>query len=393
MAPGGTHVFAHRALGPPWGPFSLCSSSILSGALTRRCRLAYDAVPTMASTSRRIASAPRLRHVFVAASLLVAQTLGAAPVSAQPKGAPAGASADAAAKKALDLFKKGQALYKANKFAEALPLFRESFALVPSPNSRILIARCLVGTGDFLAGYQEFDAVIADVDARQEAKYQQTRDAAVQERDELANTKLAIVTISVANAAPGTRVAIGDKDIPADTWGKPMPMMPGAVDVTLTTPPAPPQTQRVDLRAGEKRPIALDAAPGGAPPPPPPTTSSGGSRAVLRPIAYLAGGIGVAGFGVFGVFGGLASATYSDLESKCSGGEGSRVCPSDTQGQIDDGKMQKDVANIGLIVGAVGLAAGVTLFVLSIDRGPKKEAAVHVQPVVAPGYVGFQGAF
>lgn len=324
----------------------------------------------------------------------MAHALGAAPVSAQPKGAPsAAASADANVKKALDLFKKGQALYKANKFAEALPVFRESYALVPSPNSRILIARCLIGTGDLVAGYQELEALIADVDARQEAKYQQTRDAAAQERDELANTKLALVTISVANASAGTRVAIGDRDIPAETWGKPMPMMPGAVDVSVTTPPAPPLTQRVDLRAGEKRPLALDAAPSSAPPPPPPTTGSGGSRAVLRPIAYLAGGIGVAGFGVFGVFGGLASATYSDLESKCEGGEGSRVCPSNTQGQIDDGKLQKDVANIGLIVGAVGIAAGVTLFVLSIDRGPKKEAAVQMHPVVAPGYVGFQGAF
>ena len=58
--------------------------------------------------------------------------------------------------------------------------------------------------------------------------------------------------------------------------------------------------------------------------------------------------------------------------------------------------MQKDVANAGLVIGAVGLAAGVTLFVLSLDRGGAKKdeaPAPQVQPIAGPGYLGVQGTF
>ena len=338
--------------------------------------------------SRLLSSTLRPRHALLVATLIAAPALVAPDAVAQPAGA--AAPSDASTKKALDLFKKGQGLYKANKHAEALPLFRESYALVQSPNSRIYIARCLAATGEAVAAYEEFEALIADVDARNDPKYQDARTAAVAERDELAQNKLALVTITVNNPSPGTSVSIGGRDIPAETWGKPVAVAPGSVDVTITTPPGAPQTQRVDLTAGDKRPIALDAAPAAATPPPV-ASSSGSSRAMLRPAAYVAGGVGVVGMGLFAVFGGLANATYSDLEGKCQGSGGAKACPPDAQGQIDDGKMQKDVANAGLIIGAAGLATGVTLFVLSMDGGKKQES--QVQPVAGPGYLGVRGTF
>lgn len=342
-------------------------------------------------TARRSAPALRPRSATLAASLVALHFIVAVPASAQAQGAPPAAS-EANTKKAVELFKKGQALYKANKFAEALPLLRESFSLVPSPNSRFLIARCLAGTNDLIGAYLEFEAVIADIDARNEAKYQDTRGGAVQERDDVA-TKIALVTISVASPAANTVVSLGGKDIPRESWGKALPVLPGSVEVSLTTPPAPSRTQMLDLRAGEKRPVALDAAVKSGPDITPPPTTSGSSRGVLRPIAYLAGGVGVAGFVVFGVAGGMATSTYSDLDKKCSAGTGNRVCPTSTKAQIDDGKLQQDIANIGLVVGAVGLAAGVTLFVVSIDRSPKSDDAPKVQAVVGPSYLGMQGTF
>ena len=63
--------------------------------------------------------------------------------------------------------------------------------------------------------------------------------------------------------------------------------------------------------------------------------------------------------------------------------------------KIADGKLQKDLANAGLIIGAVGLAAGVTLFVVSLEPGKKKDEAPkpEVQAVVGPSYLGLQGSF
>lgn len=348
----------------------------------------------MAHTLRRFLSAPRYRIAILSASLAAAYALGAAPAFAQPKGAaPAAASSDANPKKALELFKKGQGLYKANKFAEALPLFRESYQLVASPNSRFYVARCLAGTGDNVGAYVEFEAVIADIDARAEAKYKDTRDVAAQERTDVA-AKIALLTVNVANAGADTRLSVAGVDIARDAWGKPIPLAPGAVEVVLTRPPAAPESQRLELRAGDKRPLELDAAIAAAPPPPPPPGAvSAGSRRVLRPIAYLAGGIGVAGMGVFAAFGVMANGTYSQLEKDCSKAGGTRVCPSTSQKQIDDGKLQKDIANIGLIAGAAGLATGVTLFILSRDSSPKTDEAPTVQPVVGPAYLGVQGSF
>lgn len=343
-------------------------------------------------TQRRPASLLRHRSATLAASLLALHVMAVTPAVAQAQGAPPAAPSEANTKKAVELFKKGQGLYKANKFAEALPILRESYGLVASPNSQIYIARCLAGTGDNVAAYLEFEALIADVDARKDPKYQQTRDSAVQERDEVA-AKIALVTVTVANPSPDTRVSVGSKDVPADRWGKPIPVQPGKIEVSLTAPPAPPQTQSVELTAGQKRAVALDAKPataGGSTPEP----SSGGARKILRPAAYVAGGIGVAGMGVFAVAGALANVTYGDLESKCSKGTGTKVCPGTTQSQIDEGKVQKDVANIGLIVGAVGLAAGVTLFIVSREPAKKDEAPKpEVQAVVGPSYLGVQGTF
>lgn len=314
------------------------------------------------------------------------------PVTAAALPAPgdAGAADAASTKKAVELFKKGQGLYKANKFADALPVLRESYQLVPSPNSQILIARCLAGSGDPVGAYLELEALIADVDKRGDPKYTPTRDAAVQERSDLAAKSLALVTVTVNNATADARVSVGLKEIPREQWGKATPVLPGSVEVTLTAPPAEPKRQTLQLTAGQKESVTLDAAPvtdAGKE-----TPSSGGGSRLLRPLSYAFAGVGVAGMAVFGVAGGLATANYSDLEGKCSSGTGTRFCPASAQGQIDDGKVQKDIANIGLVVGAVGLAAGVTLFVLSVTTG-KKDEAPQAAPVVGPGYLGVQGTF
>lgn len=342
----------------------------------------------MNSTSRPF-FAPRLCTAILAAGLAAAQLAGTTAAFAQP----AGAASPDNTKKALDLFKKAQALYKANKFAEALPIFRESYGMTPSPNSQIYIARCLAGTGDHVGAWLEYQSIIADVDRRADPKYQPAKDSAITERDEVAQ-KIGLLTVDVRNAKAETRLTVGGRDVPKDKWGQPIPFAAGPVEVTLITPPGAPKPQSVTLRPGDKQQISIDASAGaGAGPDNPPPGGETKSRAFLRPVAYVAGGVGVAGFVLFGVGGGLASAAYSDLDSKCSKAGTTRVCPSNMQGTIDSGKTAQTLANVGLVVGAVGLAAGVTLFVLS--REPKKEAAPQpqVQGVVGPSYLGLQGTF
>jgi hypothetical protein len=106
----------------------------------------------------------------------------------------------------------------------------------------------------------------------------------------------------------------------------------------------------------------------------------------MRIGAYVAGGIGVLGFATAAISGAMASSTYGDLNSACSNGP----CPSSKAGEISSGKTQETLANVGLVVGALGVGAGVTLFMLSM---PKGAPAANAGLFVSPGWIGVRGAF
>lgn len=297
-------------------------------------------------------------------------------------------------------FKKGNDFFAMKKYALALDAFKKSYASVASPNSRLYIARSLAALGELQEAYFEFEGTIAEADARAktEEKYAPTRDTATLERDELAN-KLALVTVNVASDAPDAKLLIGGKEVPRERWGKPYPVAPGSTEVVLETPSKPPIKESLTLAAGDKREVALKPpapavgpsdglAGGGSGDPSPDTGTSSGGMKKLRPFAYVAGGLGVAGFATFAVAGILSNSTYSDLEETCRG-----PCPADRADDVSKGKTQQTIANIGLIVGAVGAAAAVPLFILSMDKKsddkPKTEASV----VVGPSYMGIRGRF
>ncbi|HEY6460749.1 MAG TPA: hypothetical protein VIY73_11385, partial [Polyangiaceae bacterium] len=123
-----------------------------------------------------------------------------------------------------------------------------------------------------------------------------------------------------------------------------------------------------------------------APPPPPEAPVSSSPTSPLRTWAYVAGGVGVAGLVTFTIAGVMARSTYDDLNGACHGGP----CPPDKDGEISSGKTQQTLANVGLVIGIAGIAAGATLFVLSMPRG---SASASAALVVGPGNVGVRGTW
>jgi len=341
----------------------------------------------------------RLRALFfgLVTSLAVA---GASPT---PVHAQSSQPSPADVKKATQHFEKGSEFFEKKKYALALQEFKVSYATVPSPNSHLYMARCLVQLGETREAYVEFDKVIAEAEARSktEPKYAPTRDSAKTERDEL-NSKLAFVTVQVKGGDPSAKVKIGTIEIPASEWGKPVPVMPGAGEVVLEGP-GPAVKQSVNLSPGEKKEVTLDATPEPAhtephPEPPPPDktveTPSHGGDPKLRPYAYVAGGVGVAGLAVFTVAGLMANSTYSDLQNTCKG-----PCPSDRKDDVSAGRTQQTLANIGLVVGVLGVGAGVTLFILSRGgssenkTGSAQRETGSTSVLVGPGFTGVRGTF
>lgn len=315
-------------------------------------------------------------------------------VMAQDKPAPADVA------KATRAFKTGNQHYKLKQWEKALAKFEESYAAVNSPNSRLYIARCKMQLKRYLESYEDFQGTIDEGKQREvaEPKYKPTRETAEVELGELVQNHLAVVTIVVENATDEARLTIGGQEVPHDKWGRGIPLLPGEATVVMEAPGVPAQSEDLVLAAGDTKDLSFDAAPPPepevvAPPPPPPEEPEGEGNPLLIP-AIIAGGVGVVGMGTFAIAGLMSNATFDDLEAKCGGPCPDRERENDL---IDSGKTEQTVANIGLIVGAVGLATGATLFVVGMSGGGGDGADSATAPAtqleVRPGFVGVSGAF
>ena len=61
--------------------------------------------------------------------------------------------------------------------------------------------------------------------------------------------------------------------------------------------------------------------------------------------------------------------------------------------KISTGKTQQAVANAGLAIGVIGVAAGATLFVLSLRKKPSDAGQPSAGLVVGPTWLGAEGSF
>lgn len=329
------------------------------------------------------------RHAAVAALFAAPLLTSGGGALAQPKHPPAVAGDTA---KATHYFIKGSELYKAKKYRPALEQFKRSYDTVASPNSHLYIARCLAALGETQKAWIEFDKVSEEAAARAatEPKYVPTRDSANVERDELAS-KLGLVTVDVVRPERGTTVHIGAWTVPQDRWSRPYPVDPGTHEVSLDTPGRPSVKSTVTIHSGERRAVQLDvgaghgAVAGGQP------ASSKSKMSPLRIAGIAAASVGGVGLIMFAAGGATSMSTYSALKTKC-GGDAGGCHGNDVSGDISKGKTQQAVANAGLAIGIIGVAAGATLIVLS-TRTKKDAGRPTADLVVGPSWAGVQGSF
>jgi hypothetical protein len=337
---------------------------------------------------------PLLAVCVVCSAVLVPSVVLAAGV------APNDATADQK-KQATEHFTVGKQALEARNWEKATMELRASLEVVDSPNARLVLARALRDSGNLGDAWAEYGLVIENATklAASEARYAQTADAATSERADI-ETKLAFVTVTVANAPPDATLKVGGRPVPAPGWVAPVVVPAGAVDVVLTGSDGKELArQTVSATTGQKTAVSLDARPALPPRPVRPDTerqdevrnqatvvppSSSGSK--LRPYAFVAGGVGIAGLATFGIFGLMDKSTYGDLQNSCP----HDVCPPGKQGEVDSGRTQQTVANVGLVIGAVGLATGATLFFLSPSSTASSSAGARL--VVGPGYLGVGGS-
>jgi len=289
-------------------------------------------------------------------------------------------------------FRRGKHAFENHNLDMALEEFQASFEIVASPNTRLMIARCLREQNKYVAAYAELGrtAIEARELERSDPRYGRAAKAAEAERKAL-ESQLGFVHLTVLHASSDTKLRVNREAMKPEAWTEPVPVLPGEVLLTLETPGYQPAEETVKLEAGAHIEITIDAT---ANPIEGHTASSSSTSAQveasssaprdLRPYAYVAGAIGLAGMATFGVAGLMARSDFQDLDEACGG----KPCPPSKQDQIDSGRTKQTVANVGLVVGVLGLATGTTLYLMSKPSKPKESVSL----VVSPGWVGVHGS-
>ena len=282
---------------------------------------------------------------------------------------------------AKTLFLHGGELFAQKRFAEALEALEKSYQLQPSPNSHLLIARCLRELGRLVEALEHFQVTENEARARMTAgeskKYRDTQEAAATEGSEV-RERLGTIHVLVTRAPEGSIVEVDGKptELPAG----------GALDVLHSTGQAvivvrPPtgasQTRTVQVVAGGESSVTLEVS---APPPPPEKDLSKDRRPTrldkapdvvpprprpwAAPLAIVSGGIGLVGFGLFAGFGLHSQGIYKDLKSSCA--------PLCGKADAEEGAREQTIANASLGVGIAGAVAAAVFTGLTLSASPPK---------------------
>jgi hypothetical protein len=348
----------------------------------------------MRKTSSRIicSGATKGACIALAAVLSLAPRAFAAPQTPATNGSARPAMDNATAE---TKFNSALRLFKAGKMADALPIFRDIADGNGSPNARLYVGHCLQQLGKYVDAHRAFSQVVKQTTQRGDTKYEQTREAALAQLG-LLEPRVAKLVISLVDIPQGLTVTLDGAALEEKDLGSPLVVEPGGHRVEGAAPDMTPVSREVSVEAGESKTTILTFkkadAPAPAPEPSAANADASGSKSgfPMRTASYVAGGVGVAGLVVFTIAGLSAKSTYNRMHDVC----GSTGCSnSDQLSDIDKGRSQQTLANIGLVVGLVGISAGVTLFILSRNHGSDPSSTLAVSGLPGGGALSYTGKF
>ncbi len=307
------------------------------------------------------------------------------PSLAQAQGAPVDQATEEQKAAAREAFAEARQAFVAGNHSDALRAFRASYDIVASPNAHLMIANTLHELGDHAAAHDEFVKVVDEADemAVMDPKYTQTAENARQKLAEL-TPLIGRLRIEVEDADDSTTLQVAGQTIERARWGQPITVEPGTVSVKLSAAVGD-EVQEVAVTAGETTSITISAA--GSSGADAEQGDGSGSGDLQRTFAYVAGGLGAVALINTAIFGGMALSNHNDIEDTC----GLAYCP-ERQDDIDSGQTYQTVSNVMLVVGLVGVSAGVVLYFTSPSE-PDQEAAWLPALKVGPASVSLQGRF
>ncbi|NLE87284.1 MAG: hypothetical protein GX607_12895 [Myxococcales bacterium] len=301
----------------------------------------------------------------------------------------------------------GVEAFEAGRWSEAVDYFTRAESIIHSPMHLAYIGRARAQLGELVSARETLLKVL-----REEAHNDVAREAQAAARAELEalEPRLPMLTIQVQGAEDQAfEVSVDGKSLPPALVGIPTPTDPGERTILVTSTNA--RAERtVRLAEGARETVVLELRPTseGAEAGSvevvsvSPLTSDTSGISGLRVGSYVALGVGVVGLGAGTFFALRANSKNDDASRLCEDHTGTRSCaglPSNdplarrVAALDDDSSQARTISTIGFIAGGVGVAAGVTLFVLSLNESKEQPVARRVTPVLAHNYVGLSGTF
>jgi hypothetical protein len=333
---------------------------------------------------------------------------------------------------ARSLATEGATAFNEGRFKDSVDLFNKAESLMHAPPHLLFLARSHVKLGQLVRAREAYLKIVKETLAANAPKA--FRDAQVTAEAEVREVepKIASLTIRVEGADGATDVAVmvDGVALPGVLVGVAQPIDPGThrIEAGATGFRAP--SEPVTLAEGEKKTIVLrlQPAPGAAPlvaapaaaastpapaaattPAPAaapmhaesPTADTGtrkGSGSGLRIGSYVAFGVGALGLAGGTLFTLQSAGKREDADAAfalCQAEAGGCHQDDPRSRQTDDLDREADskrtLGIVGFAVGGVGVAAGITMLVLSSGGDEANEAFVH--PWVGLGSAGLRGRF
>lgn len=264
----------------------------------------------------------------------------------------------------------------------ALEDFKRAHAIMKVPTTGLELGRAQVALGQLVEARDTLLEVVRMEAPPTNTTFVKARDDAKKLADEI-SPKIPTLKIELRGIQPkdGTEVTLDGSPILPESIS--MKVNPGRHEVVAKRGA---QVARGEATVGEsqEQSIAVDLAKGAGP-------NGSGSIGDLHPLVWV--GFGTAGAGAIlgSVFGGLSLSIHGDVAPQCPNG----VCPPSTWDDYDRGVTYGWVSTGAFALGGVGLGLGIVGLFLprSSSEADAPAPAAHIEPVLAPGFIGARGMF
>jgi hypothetical protein len=290
------------------------------------------------------------------------------------------------------LFAEGRKLMTAGRYGEACPKFEASERLDPGLGTLLNLAHCyekLGHTASAWASFREAAATARTAGSADREDIARSRAAALEPR-------LSRLKISLAGNSGGVEVRRDGVLVDSAELGTALPVDPGQHEIVASAPGKVSWSKKVDVPSNAST-VELEVpelADPQASPSRATTSSAAEVAAEARPWAQkrsrlpalIAGGVGVVGVGVGTYFGLRARSTFKDAKDHCT--DYPFGCGDEGASLSKDASRFGTFSTIGFVVGGVGLAGGVVLWLTS---NPKSEGVTALS--VGPSQLLASGRF